>query len=1081
MNAVGQTRDNLDAFRPVLMWFWNASLNEAEIRRQIAMFEQARIREFFIHPLYGLEVPYLSDAYFDAFGVAIDEARKRGMRVWLYDEYAWPSGTAGGSVIRDHPEDRMMALWHARFELEPGEEAECAPPGNLVSAHVIQWKQTLNGIAAQAERLEALPPRWRNDSAGRVSLLVCSEQASEGLHPSARWRSDASNQRGSLDGCSPEAVRHFIDATHEAYYRRFPDAFGTVIAGSFTDEPPLNIGWVLQPIGSFTGLPWHRGLLEAFEKEMGYNLADKLHELTFPIGNYVRTRCDYWRYLTQRFENAYFRQISEWCQQHGIALTGHVNAEESLIATLLCTGDWSAALKWFHVPGIDNILSRQQLGTDASVPPAKQVSSLASQLGRERTLCETYSGSGWNTTFLDMKRILDRLAVLGVNQIQYMGGYYTMKGFRKLKPDAGWPPSHFEQNSLWPYYSHFSDYAARVCLANTQGTHAAEVAMLYPIVSAWAGFQFGHDTHMSTSTTYRRKMDCLSKTYEGMACALLEVQADYEILYEDSLARATIEDGWIRLDGGLAFSTLILPACTALRPRTLEQMEAFAASGGRLLFVNGLPTHFDTGESICVRVTRAWNMDVEATNSLVMEVIDGEVPCVLPADIIYTSANTPNVRAISTNCLQGPARAKLQEALIRELPESARVRFEPQSAALTIHCRQVEDASCVFIVNGAPESYAGRVAIPPHHAVEFYKPETDTWSAAMIEMRGEDAFATLRLAPYEAAVLRQTPGASLDTGASAPESNAFVLDGPWTVTPVSPNLLPLFASVFEEDGAPLSLEKAETLAPEQFAPCIDGRFVEGYSMGVSEGNGWGVMQGAYPLSSFVKGKAYWVRAEFDVLSAPEGMRLVTEALGQTVIALNGRPLCLSPCRDWDESNLGACVDGMLQPGRNILLMRLVMPEWEGPHALPFTALCGPFQLDAQHRIILPLPIRETGDWCGQGYPFYSGTMSYRQTFTFSGSEGVPARLIIEDAADVVELALNGIGVGVCLWPPYVFEVGKLLHPGKNDIEIRITNISSNRYMSVQDASTACPTGLTEDLRNYKPIPAGLLGALRLVW
>lgn len=99
MNAVGQTRDNLDAFRPVLMWFWNASLNEAEIRRQIAMFEQARIREFFIHPLYGLEVPYLSDAYFDAFGVAIDEARKRGMRVWLYDEYAWPSGTAGGSVI----------------------------------------------------------------------------------------------------------------------------------------------------------------------------------------------------------------------------------------------------------------------------------------------------------------------------------------------------------------------------------------------------------------------------------------------------------------------------------------------------------------------------------------------------------------------------------------------------------------------------------------------------------------------------------------------------------------------------------------------------------------------------------------------------------------------------------------------------------------------------------------------------------------------------------------------------------------------------------------------------------------------
>jgi len=41
-----------------------------------------------------MTVPYLSEAYFDCYRLAVEEAKRLGLHVWLYDEYNWPSGTA---------------------------------------------------------------------------------------------------------------------------------------------------------------------------------------------------------------------------------------------------------------------------------------------------------------------------------------------------------------------------------------------------------------------------------------------------------------------------------------------------------------------------------------------------------------------------------------------------------------------------------------------------------------------------------------------------------------------------------------------------------------------------------------------------------------------------------------------------------------------------------------------------------------------------------------------------------------------------------------------------------------------------
>ncbi|GAF70467.1 unnamed protein product, partial [marine sediment metagenome] len=45
------------------------------------------------------------------FHYTVKEAKQRGMKVWLYDEGGWPSGQAGGLIVRQHPELKGKVLF----------------------------------------------------------------------------------------------------------------------------------------------------------------------------------------------------------------------------------------------------------------------------------------------------------------------------------------------------------------------------------------------------------------------------------------------------------------------------------------------------------------------------------------------------------------------------------------------------------------------------------------------------------------------------------------------------------------------------------------------------------------------------------------------------------------------------------------------------------------------------------------------------------------------------------------------------------------------------------------------------------
>jgi len=92
------------------LWVWNDMLTDDQIRGTLRDLAGQKVMQVFVHPRPGLMTPYLSDEWFRLWRVALDEAEKLDMNVWIYDENSYPSGFAGGHVPEEMPESRGRGL-----------------------------------------------------------------------------------------------------------------------------------------------------------------------------------------------------------------------------------------------------------------------------------------------------------------------------------------------------------------------------------------------------------------------------------------------------------------------------------------------------------------------------------------------------------------------------------------------------------------------------------------------------------------------------------------------------------------------------------------------------------------------------------------------------------------------------------------------------------------------------------------------------------------------------------------------------------------------------------------------------------
>lgn len=411
-------------FSPVPFWFFNDAPERKEIEKQFADFKEKGVDALVLHPRIGIPetIPYLSEAFFDAVKMIVEIAAGLNMKIVLYDEGMYPSGSAHGMVVAANPDFAAKGI-------------------------------TLTDCPNGREIISVLPGgRWivKGFTGGTIRGIHFGEDDGEAGAPKA------------ADILNPEAVALFIRLTHDRYAEVLNPYFGTTVIGFFTDEP-CALGRNAENF-----CEWADGM----ESEIieGGGRLEELEALFLQEEN--ATTKLYHQLVKRHLRETFYGALSKWCSDHNIALMGHPAQSDDIEEEL-----------YFHIPGQDLILRRVEPKTGGLAGmdsvQAKLSADIARHLGRRRNANECFGVCNrnmipWYFTGEDMKWYLDWLGFRGVNLFIPHAFYYSIAGKRKEER----PPDVGPHNIWWRHYRKFSDYIKRLSFLMTDSVNKAKVAVL---------------------------------------------------------------------------------------------------------------------------------------------------------------------------------------------------------------------------------------------------------------------------------------------------------------------------------------------------------------------------------------------------------------------------------------------------------------------------------------------------------------------------------------------------------------------------------------------------------------------------
>ncbi len=479
-------------------WFWNDDLDADEIRRQIDDFHDHGVYAFVIHPRVGLprSLSFMSESLLEYMRIAVEYAEACGMWVILYDEGMYPSGAAGGLVVAADPayacrglvkvpwDDERVALDSTHQLITTFEQGDRLFA--IIDQPIDSWIRGLHYLDHDAPREPGGECRFDPDQI--VGPPITAEH-----HPPA------------ADLLNPDAVAAFIRIVYDGYAHALGDYFGSTIRAIFTDEP-----MVLGRGNSYCARPGNRESLEHVHRWFGRDITHELPLLwqDTPVAQQFAEQYD--RAIKARLEKTYYQPLHDWCQAHGVNLTGHPHHPDDL-----------GLEQYFHWPGQDVIWHEIKPGPSATrgrpSTQAKVAASAKAHHNRSRNANEYMGAYGHKVSIEQLDWITHWLLVRGCDLLIPHAFFYSIRGPRIDEC----PPQLGPHGKFWENFKPYADACRRLCWLNGTGQPIVRVAVL--------------------ALSDRCPFD--------VAEALFERQIDFHYLAVDLLANAVVDEQGISING----------------------------------------------------------------------------------------------------------------------------------------------------------------------------------------------------------------------------------------------------------------------------------------------------------------------------------------------------------------------------------------------------------------------------------------------------------------------------------------------------------------------------------------------------
>ena len=492
-------------------------------------------------------IVYLDSTFIRLYRASLEEADKLDMRVILYDDYHFPTGQVAGQFYQQFPEHMADRLDKVETDHRgAGTITLDVPEGTYLGAALLEMGSRDTRDVSEMFK------------GGRISC-----QVAEG-----NWKLMAFylnheavlkiRNPGIMNYIEEEAVAKFLSISYDKFHEGFGEYFGRVIPMSFYDEPSLH--WL-------DGKIWSATFNDLYRKRYGESPIKYYPALWYDIGDKTAAARNTLHGLrAEMYADAFVKQLHEWCVEHNLLLSGHMDQEE-IANPVMINGDLMKVFEYQDVPGADDIF-----WWGRSNPGYKIVTSASYNYDKPVTWAETYAAY----------RACDRDTAYKVAMDQYAMGINMQT-----------PSSHQLESALSvEELIAFNRYIGRLSYLLQGGRHVSDIAVLYPIASAQAYNVFGEGWEYAyTGGRIPPELD-----YQNVGEDLFRrLRIDFTYLHPEVLEeRCYIGEGQLILDNEInkeSYRVLVLPGGNTIHATTAKKVLEFFMQGGKVIATSRLPIY----------------------------------------------------------------------------------------------------------------------------------------------------------------------------------------------------------------------------------------------------------------------------------------------------------------------------------------------------------------------------------------------------------------------------------------------------------------------------------------------------------
>lgn len=513
-------------------------------------------------------------------GPRVNAAQQKGMRVWLADDFGYPSGMAGGKIVAENPayEVRGLAMvavdgtgaGPAVIELPAGAE-------RLVSAALYPLAngklQLTRGqvVPASGQRVATtgLPGPWRLCAFATVirNRDVQAQSTSQQFEHTGRYP----------DLLNPNAVTRFLANMHAPIAAQIEN-LSSKVEGFYTNEPNLmQLHWD-RTDAPFACQPWNEQLPDKFRAMHGYDLRPLLSALYEGDDTEARrVRMHFQQTVAELLAVNFARQIREWCRARGVHSSGHFLLDEHLAMHVAAYGDYMTFVSEFDVPAIDISIQNYDRIASFNYPYVRFTSSVTVWKERDRTMClldPIIGGNGHNRLSPAMPLLLNSVNMACLYGVSEFSSYLPLEA----RPEGNATGYTVEE------YRNFNDYLGRLCLLLRGARPATSVALYYPIAMFQADYRPSRQFYNTSLSNYRQRQ----RAWDVTETALRKADIECTIVHPEAVAQSVVDHGAMTIGHG-SYRYLVVPQLEFIPGPVLEKIRTFEASGGTVLWVDTKP------------------------------------------------------------------------------------------------------------------------------------------------------------------------------------------------------------------------------------------------------------------------------------------------------------------------------------------------------------------------------------------------------------------------------------------------------------------------------------------------------------